>query len=1130
VLHLYNADQVGPLAARLGKVLAEPPPDPMTPDWVAVPSSGMRRWLALELARSLGASNPDSGDGIAANIEFGFPGTLRQTVLDAGRGGKAPDPWQVEQLVWAVLDVLHSGLSDDRLGPLTSLPAGATWYGRARRLADLFDRYAVRRSDLVRQWRSGNDVDALGRPLGDHDSWQPHLWRLVRERIDQPSPVERLPELLDALRIGTLALDLPDRLAVFGVTTLPNGAPFMELVQALAAQRDVHIFLLDPSPSTANRVRTTTLAASAFSPLRADDHSDDEVLHPLLQSWGRPYRERAMLLAEAESRGVPQSQSVETVGPVGTRASLLARIQSDLRADRAPAGDLELNADDRSIQFHSCHGQARQVEVLRDAILHLLADDPTLREEDIVVLCPSIEQFAPLVEAGFGTSAEVTGPIPVEAIPRLLYRIADRSLRDSYPMLSALETLLELISGRCTASAMLEFISLSAVRECFDFDDDALGTIADWIATANVRWGFDGEHRTSWGVSPGLTANTWRAALDRVLMGVAVSDDDIDLAPSGIAPLGVEGSDIALAGRFADVVTRLAVIADDMTNNRTVAQWCETLVEASTQLFDAEPEKKWQVEQLRRTIGAIGDGAVVADEPTMTELTLADVRRLLADRFRGKSGRPDFYRGGITVTSLTPLRWLPFRVVCLLGFDEAGTSPGPGAADGDDLAAQSPYLGDPDPRSEVRQALLEAVLAAGDHVVVTRTGHNVRTNQEVPGAVAFAELRDSVMATLSPGSVHTYGERIETIHPRQPFDDRCFQPGALDQPGPWSFDPGALAGAYARSDRQGTIAPLMTEPLPPTDHEEQVITLSDLQAFFKHPVKAFLRRRLRLHLPSDDAIPSDNMLTELDGLESWSLGDDLIAARLGGHSNAQWERYTRALGALPTGGLGDAKVVDVEGGVDALLAEAAARGVDPAKKGASYPIDVKLDDGTRIVGTIEGHCAPPDPGPALLTYSKVSPKQTVAAWLDLMALVAVDPEVNWRSVVVRRSRKTDGPPDVLELVGSGASPDERRRRALDALGVMVDCYRRGLREPIPLFAKLSHRLYLGEAKAKDWSDGRMGDGDDEANKLAFGHLDFRELCEEPASEHDPLGSRPGRADRFACYLWDAIAASSEERR
>jgi exodeoxyribonuclease V gamma subunit len=33
--------------------------------------------------------------------------------------------------------------------------------------------------------------------------------------------------------------------------------------------------------------------------------------------------------------------------------------------------------DDRALRIHACHGRARQDEVLRDAILHLLQVDPT---------------------------------------------------------------------------------------------------------------------------------------------------------------------------------------------------------------------------------------------------------------------------------------------------------------------------------------------------------------------------------------------------------------------------------------------------------------------------------------------------------------------------------------------------------------------------------------------------------------------------------------------------------------------------------------------------------------------------------------------------------------------------------
>ena len=1121
-----------PLAVELAEVLAKPLADPMSPEWVAVPTMGMRRWLALELARSLGASGPGTGDGVAANIEFTFPGALRGAVLAAGSNDRVPDPWQVDCLVWAVLEVLRSGGDDERLGPLTVLSEGATWFGRARRLADLFDRYAVRRPELVLNWGAGHDVDGKGDPLAAHDCWQPHLWRLVRALIGMSSPPERLPGLLEGLRTGSLALDLPPRIAMFGLTTLPSGPPFIELIEAVATQRDLYLLLLDPSPATTTRVREATLAGPRPPALlRADDRSDTEVRHPLLRSWGRPYRERTVLLASAESRGIPVplvvDEGEQTVG--GTPGTLLARVQQDLRAGRAPAGDFDLDPQDRSIQVHSCHGQARQVQVLRDEILHLLADDPTLREEDIVVLSPAIDKFAPIVEAGFGTSAEGAVDLHGGATPRLFYRITDRSLRDSYPVLAALDSLLALVAGRFTASEVLEFVLLPAVRKRFDFDDSALETIADWVVGTNVRWGLDGPHRAAWGLPPEFTANSWRAAIDRVLMGVAVSDDDIGLAPGDISPLGVEGDDVAVAGRLADLLARLAAVADDMKRPRTAAAWCDALSEVIEQLFEVGADLQWQLDQIRRIVAEIGDNAVVGDSPATVEISLADVRRILADRTKGASRRPDFFRGGVTVSSLTPLRWLPFRVVCLLGLDEDVTGADASSADGDDLAATAPLVGDRDPRAEVRQALLEAVLAAGDHLVITRTGHNIRTNQAVPIATTLAELRDTITASLLPTSRGTYLEQIETVHPRQPFDDRCFRSGQLNRPGPWSFDAGALAGALAREGRASVRPPFVDGALARTPDEEGVIRLDDLRKFLNHPVKAFLQQRLRLHLTDEDRYQSDDLATTLGSLERWSVADRLLRARLVGRSNDEWERHERALGTLPPGGLGDALIVEIEDAVDGLLALANECGVDLARDDR-LPVEVGLADGTRVLGEVEGHCADGSPGSALVTFSKFSPKRHVAGWLDLVALTATDAATSWRSVVVSRTQD-GGALDALEIVGRGDTPADRHDRALDALEIAVDCYRRGMREPIPLFASLSFKLHEGTAEPGDWESrhGR-GEGQDEANGLVFGSLDFEELRAIPVRGDDPPGSSPGRASRFADYLWSAIEASSEARR
>ena len=43
---------------------------------------------------------------------------------------------------------------------------------------------------------------------------------------------------------------------------------------------------------------------------------------------------------------------------------------------------------------------------MRDAILHLLAEDPTLEPRDVIVMCPDIETFAPLIHATFGSSEQ----------------------------------------------------------------------------------------------------------------------------------------------------------------------------------------------------------------------------------------------------------------------------------------------------------------------------------------------------------------------------------------------------------------------------------------------------------------------------------------------------------------------------------------------------------------------------------------------------------------------------------------------------------------------------------------------------------------------------------------------------
>ena len=133
-------------------------------------------------------------------------------------------------------------------------------------------------------------------------------------------------------------------------------------------------------------------------------------------------------------------------------ATLLDHVRADLRADR-PATPFVLPRGDTSIQVHACHGTIRQLEVLRDALGHLFVGDPSLRPDDVVVICPDLARFEPFAAAVFGRG---TLPVPVT--------VSDLSLGTENPVAGALATILHTVSGRCTSSDVLAIAGLDPVR------------------------------------------------------------------------------------------------------------------------------------------------------------------------------------------------------------------------------------------------------------------------------------------------------------------------------------------------------------------------------------------------------------------------------------------------------------------------------------------------------------------------------------------------------------------------------------------------------------------------------------------------------------------------------------------
>ena len=779
-LVVHHSARLGPLGDELARLLSDPLSDPFEAEVVGVPTAGVRDWVQRRLALTLGATG--RADGVTANVDLEFPGCFVARAL--GRAADEVDPWAVERLTWAVLTVLEAGAVEvpgRRRAP----------YALARHIADLFDRYAVNRPEIIQQWAAGRDgdgtVDVNGAvsPLPGEQLWQPHLWRAVRELIGVDSTAQHLPDLLSDLRNGRLEPELPERVALFGVSSVAPGQ--LQVLHALAHVREVHLHLVHPSPAAWHR---TPFSLDASLTPRAAVDAVTVVEHPLLRSWGRPAMEAAALLRGPSIHAVehrtalvpsPRGRTVATTSTgqlqldLDSPASvptLLQRVQAALEADEAPARPGAASTDP-SMQFHACHGATRQLEVLRDALGHLFAADPTLQPQDVVVLCPDLERFAPLVPAVFGRGSF---PVPV--------RVTDLSLGSQNAVAGALLAALNLVAGRAAVGDVLALCGLDPVRVRFAIDDDDIERFDRWTSELGTTWGFDVAHRGDW-LSLDIADGTWTATLDRVLLGAAMPAPAARLGAAGVVPYDdVDADGLAAAGRLADVLARLRSARAATSGAKTIDDWCDVLVAFTESLFATRAEDEWQMAQVLDQIDRLRVASTVQDVSSEVPLSLTDVRIMLDGLLDAPHGRLDLRSGAVTVTAMVPVRNLPARVVAIVGLEEGTVRAA--RTDGDDILGVRACVGERDPRAEGRSLLLDALLAAEDHFLVTFDGNDITTNRQLPLPVHLGELLDVVGRTAGTTD-------LVTRHPRRAHDESNFV--AADGADAFSFDGCMLEGA-----------------------------------------------------------------------------------------------------------------------------------------------------------------------------------------------------------------------------------------------------------------------------------------------------------------------------------------------
>lgn len=384
MLNLYHANDLESLGELACALLAQPLADPLAPAKVVVPSQGMGRWLTLQLARA---------QGIAMQLDVQLPARFVWDLTRQVLGELPPQSaFNPTTLTWRLYDWLCEPAHLEQAPRLAQYLEGGDERRRltlAARIADVFDQYLLYRDDWLAAWERG---ELLG--LGPDEAWQALLWQALT--VDgHPHRARLLGDLLARLHDPAPLAGLPERLVVFGISSLPPH--HMRVLEGLARHCEVILFALNPCREAWGDIRDIRELAALPEPGIDDWYLD--VGHPLLASLGKQGRDffDALFTLGGQDFGIyAEDDGLDD-------SSLLRAIQNDILRLRTRHADerLALRPDDRSLEVHVCHSPLREVEVLHDQLLARFAADPGLTPDQVVVLTPDIERYAPYIEAVF---------------------------------------------------------------------------------------------------------------------------------------------------------------------------------------------------------------------------------------------------------------------------------------------------------------------------------------------------------------------------------------------------------------------------------------------------------------------------------------------------------------------------------------------------------------------------------------------------------------------------------------------------------------------------------------------------------------------------------------------------------
>lgn len=795
---------------------------------VITPNKAMQSWLDDVLVKK---------SGVRFNVKYHLPSQFlfnKVRSLAVFKDLSNPLASSREVMNWSIYYLLEEMIKEDTLLKedkewfiikryLTDASEKKSQQELAKQISQVFDAYQLYRPEMTIEWSNNKNSCST--------DWQAYLWNRLKE-VNSSGFNDRATlfnKLNESLNDGTIKESINGSLLLFGQPAIPP----------LFADALVRI-------STVIYKQLTI-----YWPCVNDKRPHSS----LVNKWSSHQRNTQLVWDKYEA----EIEYLHSTKP-DVQPSVLQSIRT---------GEIYENIESSNLSIHICHSPKREVEVCKNEILRILDNDPSLSASDILVMAPDIKPYIPLIESVFRDNEKHSSSL-------LSYKIRDARDNKSYQIGAIIRFYLTLITTVVTKDQIVSLLHYKSIAAYYNLDLADIHEVAKLFTVTNTKSGLDKDHLNSFGYDfDSLT--TWQTFLKKIAIGTLIDENNTIQGQNFESfRLGASNDAIHLLKATFSLLTDIKRDVEFVRLNHSLGEWVDWFKAIVLRYFGSSKTSQIDDKSISNLLEEILN--MIAQIPDKFKdkkiIGFELFSAYITENLEKISESSAFISSSITISSMVPMRSIPYKIIYLLGLDQQAfpreiEQP---FFDRITYSKEGPKAGDRNRVEDDQQLLVDLLYATNLALHISYNGKSQFSASKVAPSPLINEVIEFIDSNYKSlrykyeHAIHAYSTSNFTNDNLPSYDHHSFQ----------------LANSiksYKHDKQQKSLAdywfPLNKEkhdsPEKSTEYD-----LIDLCKIIKDPTKYFVQNKLQAKVKHIDENEEFKFLQIPNGLKKYQIKEALI--------------------------------------------------------------------------------------------------------------------------------------------------------------------------------------------------------------------------------------------------------------